>query len=148
MNNNDDTSKANQLPNAKTGSRDLYYGNVWGTQRDRSYGQDAPYFENYSDTWMQAGPHTGRGPKGYQRADATIQEEACERLTQHGYVDASNITVRVEAGEITLEGTVNSRREKRMAEDALENLSGMRDIHNRLRVQRPDPEELGVSGEN
>ena len=36
-----------------------------------------------------------------------ILEDAHERLTRHGGVDASNITVNVEDGEITLEGTVD-----------------------------------------
>ena len=36
---------------------------------------------------------------------------------------------------MTLEGTVKNRHEKRMAEEALEDLSGVRDVHNRLRVE-------------
>ena len=148
MGRDDDITNNYRQGHREYGSRNLYYGSAWGTQRDHSYGQEAPYFENYSDTWMKAGPHTGRGPKGYQRSDAAIQEEACVRLTQHGNVDATKTTVRVEEGEITLEGTVSSRREKRMAEDALETISGVKDIHNRLRVQLPNPEEAGSSGES
>jgi hypothetical protein len=91
--------------------------------------------------WMHEGPHTGRGPKDYVRSDASILEEACERLTRHGYVDATGITLKVEEGEVTLEGTVANRKEKRMAEDALESISGVRDIHNRLRVRREDEVE-------
>ena len=86
------------------------------------------------EPWDQ-GPHSGRGPQGYQRSSETIKEEACERLTRHGHVDASGIRIQVENGEITLEGTVKTRREKRLAEEALESLSGVRDIHNRLRVE-------------
>jgi BON domain len=81
------------------------------------------------------GPHTGRGPKDYRRSDERIQEEACDVLTRHGHIDATNIQVRVENGEITLEGAVNSRQEKRLTERVLENLSGVRDVHNRLRVE-------------
>lgn len=117
------------------GERDRSYGNLFGTQRDLSYGGEAPYSKDYSDDWLEAGPHTGRGPKGYKRSDERILEEANDRLTQHGGVDASNIEVSVEEGEITLEGTVESRRVKRLAEDALETISGVIDIHNRLRVQ-------------
>ena len=148
MGHNDDTNTSERQFDRAYGSRDLYYGSAWGTQRDRSYGQEAPYFENYSDTWMQAGPHTGRGPKGYRRSDAAIQEQACERLTHHGNVDATNMRVSVSEGEITLEGTASSRREKRMTEDVLESISGVRDIHNRLRVKVPEPEEVGFSGES
>ena len=88
------------------------------------------------------GPHTGRGPQGYQRSADSIREEICERLTRHGQVDASGIRVTVENGEAILEGTVSTRREKRLAEDILENISGIRDIHNRLRIDQPQ----GIQG--
>jgi hypothetical protein len=86
-------------------------------------------------SWM-AGPHSGRGPQGYQRSDARIEEDVCEHLTHHGMLDASGIQVRVENGEVTLAGTVESRQAKRLAEDILDSISGVRDIHNQLRVQR------------
>ncbi len=81
-----------------------------------------------------SGPHTGRGPKGYQRADERIREDVCEALTQHGQIDASDVEIEVKGGEVTLNGTVDSRQTKRMAEDAIEHLSGVREIHNHLRV--------------
>jgi osmotically-inducible protein OsmY len=42
--------------------------------------------------------------------------------------------VRVESGEVTLEGTVDDRWEKRLAEDVAEAVPGVRDVHNRLRT--------------
>jgi len=86
-------------------------------------------------SWM-AGPHSGRGPQGYQRSDARIEEDVCEHLTHHGMLDATGIQVRVENGEVTLTGTVESRQAKRLAEDVLDSVSGVRDIHNQLHVQR------------
>ena len=50
-----------------------------------------------------------------------------------GFVDASDIEVRVASGEVTLL-SVPSRQEKRMAEDAAEQVSGVRQLHNELRV--------------
>jgi hypothetical protein len=82
-----------------------------------------------------AGPHSGRGPQGYQRSDARIEEDICEHLTHHGMLDATGIQVRVENGEVTLAGTVESRQAKRLAEDILDSISGVKDIHNQLRVQ-------------
>src|SRR5947199_3867565 len=87
------------------------------------------------EVWSE-GPHAGRGPKGYQRSNERIHEEVCEVLTRHGHVDARDIEIRVEDGEVTLEGTVGSRREKRLAEEAVENLSGVKDVHNHLRIDR------------
>jgi osmotically-inducible protein OsmY len=86
-------------------------------------------------SWM-AGPHSGRGPQGYQRSDARIEEDICEHLTHHGMLDATGIQVQVENGEVTLTGIVESRQAKRLAEDVLDSISGIRDIHNQLRVQR------------
>lgn len=84
------------------------------------------------------GPHSGRGPEGYSRSSDRITEDVNEALTHHGGVDASKIRVSVEDGEVTLEGTVSSRREKRMAENAAEDARGVRDVHNRLRISSDD----------
>jgi len=96
----------------------------------------------YEEVWLIPGPQTGRGPRGYQRNDARIEEDICERLTHHGQIDASDIQVQVKGGEVTLTGTVESRQEKRMAEDLLDTISGVRDVHNQLRVQ-PRQDMLG-----
>ena len=44
--------------------------------------------------------------------------------------------VRVDDCEVTLEGSVRDRREKRLAEDVAERVAGVRDVHNLLRVKR------------
>lgn len=67
-------------------------------------------------------------------------------------MDASDIQMEVEQGEVTLRGTVEDRAEKRMAEDAVETIPGVWDIHNRLTLRsRPSGVEgreleVGVSG--
>ena len=81
------------------------------------------------------GRFTGRGPKGYVRSDDRIREDVSDRLEQHGEIDASEIEVRVSNGEVTLEGTVEDRRTKRMAEDLIETCAGVKQVHNRIRVQ-------------
>jgi hypothetical protein len=80
------------------------------------------------------GGFRGRGPKGYVRPDERIREEVCELLSDAD-VDASEITVKVEDGEVTLEGTVDSRRAKHEAEDVAHRARGVKDCHNRLRVR-------------
>ena len=62
-------------------------------------------------------------------------------LTRHPDVDASDLEVHVEGGEVTLTGTVDGRAAKRLAEDVVEQISGVTDIHNQIRVAR------GASGE-
>lgn len=91
-------------------------------------------------TWppLQAGPHKGKGPRGYRRSDESIFEEACGRLADDGWLDASDVSVTVENSEITLEGTVADRNAKRGAEELVEAVRGVWDVHNRLRVRRPN----------
>jgi hypothetical protein len=79
--------------------------------------------------------HRGRGPKGYRRSDDRIREEVCERLTDDGSVDATNISVQVQDGEVTLTGAVPSRAQKRNASMCVENVSGVHDVFNQLRVE-------------
>lgn len=90
------------------------------------------------------GPHAGRGPRGYTRSDARISEDLNEAFTDHPYLDPSDVEVRVENGEVTLEGTVESRSAKRLAEEIADSVSGVRDVHNRLRVDAngPDPDPI------
>jgi osmotically-inducible protein OsmY len=78
----------------------------------------------------------GRGPKGYQRSDERLQEDICERLMADGYIDASEVTVAVKEGKVTLEGTVGERRMKHRIEDLVDECMGVKDIDNRIRVVR------------
>jgi osmotically-inducible protein OsmY len=81
------------------------------------------------------GEHRGRGPRGYRRSDERIREEVCECLTDDVFIDASDIEVTVQNGEVMLTGEVASRQQKRHAEDLIESISGVRDVLNNLRVE-------------
>lgn len=96
---------------------------------------------------QQQGQYTGRGPKGYQRSDERIREEVCEELTRHPEIDASEIEVSVKNCEVTLKGTVESRQMKRTAEECIENLSGVKDVENQLRVSQPSQYTGSESGQ-
>jgi len=80
------------------------------------------------------GEFRGRGPRGYRRSDERIKEDVCQCLTDDSHVDASNIDVTVNDREVVLSGTVESRYEKRHAEELIERLPGVRDVINSLRV--------------
>jgi hypothetical protein len=121
----------------------------WG-QDDMSYWRSGQFPQGWlgganRSRYAQAGQHQGRGPRGYQRSDQRIHEDVCEWLTDDAYIDASNIDVSVKNGEVTLSGTVNSRNEKRRAEDLIEYLSGVRDVHNALRVVNEGGQIEGAS---
>ena len=88
----------------------------------------------YVESWTIAGPHTGRGPKGYTRSHQQIVEEASLRLERSGQVDATDIEVTAENGVIRLRGTVPDRASKRRAEECVETVYGAYDVMNELRV--------------
>ncbi|MBX5493292.1 MAG: BON domain-containing protein [Chloroflexi bacterium] len=90
----------------------------------------------YQVDWTRPGPFTGYGPRGYRRSDERIREEVCERLMLHGELDARDIEVRVDDGEVTLSGRVDSRFAKRLAEDIADTVVGVRNVHNQLRVEQ------------
>lgn len=108
------------------------YGEMFSGDMRQYTGQSQSGY--YNSGREGTGKYTGRGPKGYQRSDERIKEDVCECLTRHPEVDAEDIDVQVKDGEVTLTGTVMDRYQKRAAEDALERVSGVRDVHNQLRA--------------
>jgi hypothetical protein len=130
------------------------YGRNDDQDYDRGYGQD--YGRNYnqlygrnmyrghesdydrSPYWMAGngtpGRYSGVGPRGYRRSDERMIEDINDRLTWNGQIDATNIEVDVKDGIATLSGSVNSRQDKRMAEYIAENVSGVTDVQNNLKI--------------
>jgi hypothetical protein len=84
----------------------------------------------------RGGAFAGRGPRNYQRSDERIREDVNECLTADPRIDASDIDVRVQNCEVTLSGTVDDRRTRRLAEEIIEDLPGVRDVKNELRVHQ------------
>ena len=78
--------------------------------------------------------HKGKGPKNYQRSEERIREDVCDRLSDDYVIDASDIDIKVNGSDVILTGTVNSRNEKRRAEDIAESVSGVTNVQNQLRV--------------
>lgn len=81
------------------------------------------------------GLYRGKGPKGYTRSDERLREMICELLSDAPHVDASEISVEVKNAEVTLSGSVDTRRTKHAVEDLIEHQTGAAEIHNNLRVQ-------------
>ena len=140
------------------------YRGTWGgsgaAQRDPN---ERGFLERAGDTiahWLgddadyQRGERgfRGQGPSGYSRSDDRIMEDACDALTEDWGVDARQISVQVTGGEVTLDGTVPSRQQKRRAEDLIDDLSGVKHVQNNLRVQdnatwnRTSRDDTGTTG--
>ena len=122
------------------GGRYYLGGGFFGSQGRE--GMDPDYYGNRGDTEVQRqmGPeprHRGRGPRGYVRSDERINEDVHDRLTEDWVLDASDIAVSVSGGEVTMDGTVASRQDKRRAEDIVDGISGVTHVQNNLRVKPP-----------
>ena len=55
-------------------------------------------------------------------------------MCDNAELDASAIEIVVVSGEVTLQGSVTDRYDKRLAEDLTQDVSGVREVHNQLRV--------------
>lgn len=78
--------------------------------------------------------HCGRGPQGDARPDASIVDDIIGRLTDDEHIDAGEILVMIEGGVVTLTGNVPEHAMKHRAEDIVADANGVRDVHNRIRV--------------
>jgi BON domain len=83
-----------------------------------------------------AGLHRGKGPKGYRPSDERLRETVCERLTDDPFVDASDLSVSVANGEVTLSGTIETRQMKYAVEDLVADIPGVSAVHNSIQVRR------------
>jgi osmotically-inducible protein OsmY len=154
------------------GGRSAYTGGGYsrgGASGERSYGRESGFSRGMQqgseyavqsgrglssgmDSWGQGsqqrwGEHRGKGPRGYRRSDERIREDVCDFLTDDPQIDASNVEVTVKECEVTLAGQVNSREEKRRAEDLIERISGVKEITNNLRVAQQQAQSGAMGAE-
>ena len=129
------------------------YGGYYGEEYERGVdghqtGGRQPSMEHEygSRSFRKYGSFAGRGPKNYKRSDERIEEDVCERLTENAELDASDIEVQVQNGEVTLSGTVEHRYFKKLAEHIAESVSGVQDVHNQIRINSKTEEAPGISG--
>jgi hypothetical protein len=135
------------------GSGGESYGGPEPWRGDRDWSQEW-WHHNAGFGWT-GNPFEGRGrqwhgrttARNYQRSDERIREDVYERLMEHPYIDTTDIEVSVSRGEVTLDGTVPDRWEKRLAEDLTEGVFGVTEVHNRLRTSAGSmsPPERGGS---
>ena len=101
---------------------------------DRMSDEAASWFGDRYARERRDEDHSGRGPRGYRRADERINDDVHDRLTDDPHLDASDIVVAVESGEVTLGGLVRSRHDKHRAEHLVERVLGVTHVQNNLRV--------------
>lgn len=74
-------------------------------------------------------------PLNDQQIDERMRDILWERLRYDPAIDADDVTVSVESGRITLEGTVQSPRTRTDIEDVAEEI-GVLDLQNNLRLAK------------
>jgi hypothetical protein len=113
-----------------------YGGWYGGMDDDGGRGNTMPgsYRQDLAGERPPRGPHAGRGPHGFERSDAQLRQLVCEALEDDGWVDASNLHIAVQHGGVTLTGTVHDRAMRRLAEDCVLRVPGVRGVQNRIRI--------------
>jgi osmotically-inducible protein OsmY len=109
--------------------QEVYQNKIDTSKMGRGQYDDWKYHHGFSS-------HFGKGPKGYNRSDDLIYEDACELLKMSPDVDASDIEVKVKDRIIYLTGFIQDRECKRMAEIEIENISGVIDVQNQLVIKK------------
>jgi hypothetical protein len=111
----------------------------YGPSTGYGYGPARSYIGDQGDarglTQSRQRNFAGRGPRNYKRSDERIREDVNERLTRHPELDAVDIDVRVSNCQVVLMGVVEDRRAKRLAEDIAEDVWGVDDVRNELKVR-------------
>lgn len=115
--------------------RDDYQGNWAARQRWLAYRGEGPSWAG-GELQDEHARYHGIGPKNYKRSDERIREDVSDHLSDDPLVDASEIEVSVQNSEVTLNGIVENRVQRRRAELAAEQVSGVSHIQNNLRVRR------------
>jgi hypothetical protein len=98
-------------------------------------GQSGRYGSQYGDYGNRGQSFRGRGPKNYTRSDDRIREDLNEQLMDADDVDASDVSIEVKDGVVTLSGSVEQRWIKHRIEDMADDCSGVKDVRNEIRVQ-------------
>ena len=79
--------------------------------------------------------YEGRPPRAYRRPDDRILDDVYQRVAMSG-MDADEIEIEVRDGVVTLSGRVARRRDKRLVEEVAEQVFGVRDVQNNVRLAR------------
>src|SRR4051812_19430912 len=127
--------------NAAPSGRRVGRAGSWSADDDRE-----PGGQGGATGGQPGGDRRGLGPRRAPRSDERIREEVCDRLMDDRHVDATDIEVRVEGGEVTLTGTVDRRDTRRRAEDIAEAVGGVTHVQNNLRYGRAGGRDVGTAG--
>ncbi len=121
-----------------TGQREENFGGPYDVGAYASHYDEKKYppGEQRDLALRKQGRFRGKGPRGYQRPDKRILEDVNDKLYLDPYIDASGIEVQVNKCDVVLTGAVENREAKRRAEELAESIPGVKNVENRLRVEK------------
>jgi hypothetical protein len=131
---------------------EAYGGGMTGSDYARSYGGRGEDMGADAGSWTErrveeeAGPHRGRGPRGWSRSDDRLRETVSEALMHDRLLDAREIEVLVEGGVVTLTGEVPGASDVRHAENVARRCGGVAEVRNQLEVHGRARRELTLQG--
>ena len=151
---NDNHESYNDMNDNYLGRSDNYYNrkdNPYHNNNDRDRHNDRDWWDKTKDevaSWfgdddadhrrrrdeIREGQHRGKGPKNYTRSEERIKEDVSDQLSDDSFLDASGVEVNVKDGDVTLNGVVDSKYSKHRAEDLAEDVTGVKNVQNNLRV--------------
>jgi hypothetical protein len=113
-------------------SRGLYGEVTWPDQEPMPWPRDREGDAAASQSGR--GRYVGLGPRSYRRSDARIAEDINEALTWHPDIDASEVEVAVERGNVTLTGLVYDPQTRRLIVELALQTAGVSELDDRLCV--------------
>lgn len=117
-----------------------YYPGNWGGE---SRGRESEFLNAAGGSLVstnerfQRNERGRKGPRGYQRSDERISDDIHERIDRHLDIDARDVIIEVKDGDVTLRGSVSDRADKRLVEEIAEDVFGVKNVQNLLRIN-PD----------
>ena len=101
----------------------------------------------HPSVWGGSGRTARRGAVGTNAADVRIQDDLCERLAQLPDVDPTEVMVSVQDGRVTLDGTIPADYMQPRIADLANDIEGVVQVDNRVRVQLAPEEPFRTPGE-
>ncbi len=109
----------------------------WDFDQNRGYASVHGNRRGTAGENKQTRDHRGKGPRSYQRTDERILEDIVEKVSSRG-IDASDVEIRIDKGDVRLSGSMPGRQSRRVLEDIVEDVAGVRNVENGIRVSNSD----------
>lgn len=105
----------------------------WDYDQNRGYAYVHGNRRGAMEQSNQIRDHRGKGPRNYQRTDERILEDIIDNVSSKG-LDVSDVEIRIDKGEVSLSGSMPGKLSRRVLEDVVEDVAGVRHVENGIRV--------------